>query len=524
MGRPEGFVSHGIRLCTLRFYPISNDCSSLRALIRRYVTVLFTCILFSLAVYPVYGSPSLSLGSTATYGLTGSVHTSQTCTANPASYESQACYGAIYLPPQTFTVSILDDSQCPKYYNVTSLCSFTPTWITLSQGSTVVWRNDGNQTHSVVANETGNTGMPLFNSGTLPPKQVFSFTFGDVGTYHYYDSIRGRPMTGGTVNITPPSSAVVNQSPPSIQVGLTGSLGWKVVGLSSSQANLLVSHDIGLSVSPGFLVTFTPVTESGSFEQSINLSTRVESAGTTTSFVMQALSSLLPAISQIISGSGQYGGSQVSMRDLSSEPSYTQWWVNGPLTLGSPVQILQGWSSVTGSESLNLGGGIGTRQAWTVTSNLTQAFNLNIPNMNGPFGPSSAATANAKISFEWAFDKSSDILLKNNDTFSFSTLSVAPTTIYTGTGTTDVTVTRTMFATVSLVLQLSSTNLSLPGSPSQAPILSSLASMSWMSLGLAGLAAAVISGVVLWLGRRARIAAAPSTTPVVPPSAPTTDS
>ncbi len=489
---------------------------------RRYLTVLFACILFSLAVYPVYGSPSLSLGSTTTYSLTGSVHTSQNCTANPASYESQACYGAIYVAPQTVTVSILEDSQCGQYYNFTQTqCRFSPTWITLSQGSTVVWRNDGNQTHSVVANETGSTGTPLFSSGTLQPTQVFSFTFDNVGIYHYYDSIRGRPMTGGTVNITPPSSAVVSQSPPSIQVGLTGSIGWKVVGLSSSQANLLVSHNTGLSVSPGFLVTFTPVTESGSVEQSINLSTRVESPGTTGSFVMQAISSLVPAISQVLAGSGRYGGYQLSMRDLSSEPSYTQWWANGPLTVGSPVQILQGWSSVTGSESLDLGGGIGTRQAWIVTSNLTQAFNLNIPNVNGPFGPSSTATANAKIGFQWAFDKTSDLLLKSNDTFSFSTLSVAPTTIYTGTGTTSVTVTRTMFATVSLVLQLSSTSLSLPGSPSQAPILSSLASMSWMSLGLAGLAAAVMSGVVLWLGRRARIAAGPSTIPVVPPPAPT---
>src|SRR5712692_7613267 len=357
-------------------------------------------ILFFVAVTPVYAAPSLSLGSTASYSLIGNVQTSQTCIASPAIYTPQACYGAYTTPPETVSVSIQDDNQCPVFYNNYSypvICRFVPSLITLPQGSTVIWTNNGNLTHSVTANQTLN-GPPLFSSGPIPLKEGFSFTFENVGTFAYYDSIHGH---SGIVMVTPPSSSIVNQPPTSFQLGFTGSLGWKIEGLSSSQANLLVSHNIALTVSPsGIPVSFTPVTESGSFEQSVNLSTRVESPGTASSLVMTALSAYLQGISRVLTGTSQYGGYQLSVGDLSTEPSYTQWWVNGPLANGSPVQILHGWSSVTGSNSLDLGGSIGTRQAWIVTSNLDQTFNLNIPNVNSPLGPSSTSTAKAKIGFQ----------------------------------------------------------------------------------------------------------------------------
>ena len=469
-------------------------------------------ILFFITITPVYASPSLSLGSTASYSLIGNVQTSQTCISSPAIYTPQACYGAYTTPPETVSVSIQDDNQCSVYYNNSypALCRFVPRALTLTQGSTVIWTNNGNLAHSVTSNQTVNAA-PMFNS-TLPSKAMFSFTFADVGTFAYYDSIHGQ---SGVVNITPPYSSVVNHTPTSFQLGLTGSLGWKIVGLSSSQANLLVSHNIALSVSPsGIPVSFTPVTESGSFEESVNLSTRVESPGTASSLVMTALSAYLQGISRVLAGTSQYGGYQLSVGDPSTEPTYTQWWVNGPLANGSPVQILQGWSSVTGSNSLDLGGGIGTRQAWIVTSNLNQTFNLTVPNVNGPLGLSSTSTAKAKIGFQWSFDKSNDLLLKNNDTISFSTLSVTPSTVYVGTGPVDVSVTRTMSATATLTLKLSST--SLIAGAQQSANLNSILPMSWLSLGLAGLAAGVISGALLWQGYRTRRSAAPNTSPTGP--------
>ncbi len=399
----------------------------------RYLPIVTVGILFLIAITPVYASPSLSLDSTASYSLTANVQTSQTCTASPAMYESQACYGAYTSPPETVYVSIVDDSQCSAYYNNSPvLCRFVPSAVTLPQGSTVVWSNNGNLTHSVTANQTVN-GVPLFDSGPIVPRGGFTFTFADLGTFAYYDSIHGH---SGVVNITPPYSSIGNQPPTSFQLGLTGSLGWKIVGLSSSQANLLVSHNIALSVSPsGIPISFTPVTESGSFEQSINLSTRVESPG--------------------------------------------------------------------------------TAQAWIVTSNLAQTFNLNIPNVNSPLGPSSTSTAKAKIGFQWSFDKSTDLLLKNNDTISFSTLSVTPSTVYVGTGPVDVSVTRTMSATVILTVQLSATSLSLNGGQ-QTPALSPLSPRSWMSVGLVGLAAGVVSGALLLQGYRTRRSAAPITSPTSP--------
>src|SRR5437867_6746467 len=410
-------------------------------------------------------------------------------------YESQACYGAYTSPPETVYVSILDDSQCFAYYNNSPvLCRFVPSAVTLPQGSTVVWSNNGNLNHSVTANQTVNR-VPLFDSGPIAPGGGFTFTFADLGTFAYYDSVYGHL---GVVNITPPYSSVVNQTPTSFQLGFTGSLGWKIVGLSSSQANLLISHNIALSVSPsGIPISFTPVTESGSIEQSINLSTRVESPGTASSLVMTALSEYLQGISR------GYGGYQLPVGDLSTEPSYTQWWVNGPLANGSPVQILQGWSSVTGSSSLDLGGSIGTRQAWIVTSKLAQTFNLNIPDVSNPLGPTAASTTNANIGFQWSFDKSADLLLRNNDTISFATRSIAPTTIYAASGPVDVTVTRNMSATATLTIQLSSTSLSLNGGQ-QTPALNPLSPMSWMSVGLVGLAAGVVSGALLWQGYRTR--------------------
>src|SRR5216683_2705694 len=108
----------------------------------RYLSTVIVGILFFIAITPVYASPSLSLGSTASYSLTGNVQTSQTCTANPAMYEPQACYGAYTMPPETVSVLVLDDNQClaPYNYSYPVSCRFAPVAITLPQGSTVIWR------------------------------------------------------------------------------------------------------------------------------------------------------------------------------------------------------------------------------------------------------------------------------------------------------------------------------------------------------------------------------------------------
>jgi len=482
-----------------------------------------------LAVAPVYAAPSLRLGSTASYNLTGKLQVDQSCTADQLAYASQACLGYSTVTVSNAYVTIFDDGHCSPGGD--PACYFSPSYVSVSQGSFVSWYVSGMLRHDVKSNATANIGLPTF-FGNLTQGGSFSVTFVQTGTYHYYDA--NYTWMKGTILVTPPPPPPPPPTPTSYQVLLSGTVGWNVEGLSTDQANLNVSHQIGVSVPP--ITFFTPVTESGSFEQSINLSTRVESPGTAASIV-KSLLTLLPAMS------GYFGSTAVStpvvstpvvsapvsqmiLSAQSTSPIYSAWWVNGPLSNGSPVQIVQGWSSVTGSESLNLGGTIGTRSAWIVTSQLSQTVNVNIPNPNNLFNPStSKATASLKLL--WSFDKTADLLLRNENTVSLTVHSVTPTTIYTPTicgqyscyNPITVTVTRDMALTVSLALLLSSTNLKLTGPASQTPTLMGvLSSLPWMPLGIAGLAAGIAVALILWFTRRAKQATLPVPSPVTPPA------
>jgi len=206
----------------------------------------------------------------------------------------------------------------------------------------------------------------------------------------------------------------------------------------------------------------------------------------------------------------------------SNTPDYTMWWVNGPLSLGSPAQILHGWSSVTGSENPNLGGSIGIRSAWIVTSQLSQTFNLSIPDPSNPLSPTTSNAA-ASLKLLWSYDKSADLLLRSDNDASLTMHSVAQTTINTATGPVPVTITRDMALTVDVALRLSSTSLSLPKSPSRtSTIMGLLSTMPWMPLGIAGLAAGVAAALIVWFTRRSRGVTLPGSDPAPTPAAPPT--
>ncbi len=479
---------------------------------KSFLTLTGVTILALLAVSPVYGAPSLALGSTASYALTGSLKAQQSCTADPIAYAYQACTGI-----STFTqysVTILGQSKCSSAFE----CSYIPANLTVPQGSTVTWFNEGNATHTVTSNQTLDVGLPGFDSGTMFPGGIFQNTFTQIGTYHYYDS--GFKFMKGIVIVTPAPPPPPPPSPMTVQVDLSGTIGWSVEGLSTSQANLNVSHSISVSVSPIPGISITPVTESGSFEQSINLSTRVESPSTATAIVESLSSSLLPALAGATLATGASGSIfQNMLSSQSNSPDYTTWWVNGPLSLGSPVQILHGWSSVTGSESLNLGT-IGTRSAWIVTSQTNEKVNLSIPNPSNPLS-SSSSNAIVSLKFLWSYDKSADLLLRNDNAASLTMHSETPTTVYTSTGPVSVTVTRDMSFSLDLALLLSSTSLSLPKSPARASTLMDvLSAMPWMPLGIAGLVAGLAAAVIIWFTRRTRGAVPPSSAPILTPAAP----
>ncbi len=498
---------------------------------KRYVT-LATALALLLTVAPVYGAPSLKVGSTASYSVAASLSATQNCSANPATYYNEACLG-IY-PPTAF-VTIYDNNTCSS---AKFSCGFSQPSLGVSAGTNVVWQNTGLLTHSVVSNDTANLVSDPLNSGPLSQGASFSHVFAQEGVYHYYDG--NYPFLKATVDVGPPNSPPTPM-PSSFQVGLNGNIGWKVEGVSSSTANLLVSHSLEVSISvpqlPG--LTVTPVTESGSLVQSIDLGTRVESAGTATDLIEHLLTTYAAASSGSYGYSSGFGNiiSQMSAT-ASSDPSYTLWWVNGPLSNGSPVQVMDGWASVTGSENLNLGS-LGNVQAWVVTSQFSQGLNLTVP--SSPFagsGPNAQAAFN--LNFLWSYDKGSDLFLRSLANGTVTMHGVSSTQVPTNgycvsyqCSYTTVQVTRDMRLVITVALHLTSTSLSLDqrmrngaSTIDTSSFLSSIMTTPWMAFGFVGIVAGAIIAFSLWLTRRARRTALLEATHVAvtgpPTPAPTT--
>ena len=493
---------------------------------KRYLT-LAAALTLLLTIAPVYGAPNLKVGSTATYSLAASASTTQSCSASPSNYYNEACLG-IY--PATAFVYIYDNLTCTA---TKFSCGFSQSSFTVSAGTTVVWQNTGQLAHSVVSNTTLNIGLESFSSGPLSQGQSFTHLFAQEGLYHYYDG--NYNFLKGTVDVTPPTPPPTSM-PPTFQVGLNGNVGWTVQGLSSSTANLLVTHNLGVSIPvPQLpLVTITPVTESGTLVQSIDLATRVESAGTATDLIEHVLDAFAASSSSQGFNSG-FGNiiSQMSAT-ATSDPSYTLWWVNGPLSSGSPVQVMDGWASVTGSETLNLGD-LGSVQAWVLTSQFTQGVNLTVP--SSPFGPSGPnAHAAIDLNFLWSYDKNSDLLARSSANGTITMHSESSTQVPTNgvclsfpcTYTT-VQITRDMQLTLTVALHLTSTSLSLDqrtrnGSSTidMQTMLASMFTTPWSALSFVGVVAAAIIAFSLWLTRRVRKSAMPEAThaPVPGPTTP----
>lgn len=499
-----------------------NDRIDLELFRIRYLT-LAVAITLILTIAPVYAAPNLKVGSTASYSLSSSASATQSCSSSPSSYYNEACLG-IY--PSTTFVTIYDNLTCTA---TKFSCGFSQPSLFVSAGTIVQWQNTGQLTHSIVSNDTANLVPDSFSSGPLYPGGSFSHTFALQGTFYYYDG--NYQFLRGTVDVGPPLIPPTPM-PSAFQVGLNGNVGWNVEGLSSSTANLLVSHNLALSVAvpqlPG--LTITPVTESGTLVQSIDLASRVESAGTATDMIEH----ILDAYASVSSGS--YGsnsafGNIISQMSASatSDPSYTLWWVNGPLSSGSPVQVMDGWASVTGSETLNLGD-LGSVQAWILTSQFSQGVNLTVP--SSPFaGPGPNANAAFNLSLLWSYDKGSDLLARSFANGTITMHSAMSTQIPTNgyclnypCAYTTVQVTRDMKLAVTLALHLTLTSLSLDqrvkNGSSTLDMSSMLASMfgtPWLAMGFVGVVAAAIIAFSLWLTRRARRGAMPDATPIAQP-------
>jgi plastocyanin len=66
---------------------------------------------------------------------------------------------------------------------------FRPMQLTVTMGATVVWRHEGQNPHTVTADDRA------FDSGTLE-SGTFSVTFDEAGTVPYYCQIHGEPGSG----------------------------------------------------------------------------------------------------------------------------------------------------------------------------------------------------------------------------------------------------------------------------------------------------------------------------------------
>jgi len=394
----------------------------------------------------------------------------------------------------------------------------------VSLGETVVWANLGTLPHDLKANTTTAGSLAGF-SLNLTAGASRGVAFLQTGTLEYYES--NYSWMKGMILVTP-SLPPPPPMPTAFQVDLSGNVGWTVEGLSSSEVNLLVSHSLDLSV---FL--FKPVTESGTLVQSIDLSTRVESAGTATDLIEHVLTGLAATTSgSSLSGAGNVWSQMIA--STSSDPSYTFWWVNGPLSTGTALQVMDGWASVTGSESFNAGS-LGTVSAWIVTSQFAQSFNTNIPNPSNPFTSGSTASATSNINLLWSYDKGSDLLLRSLANATLTMHSVSSQQVFVNPCAPNsycptyasVKVTRDTRLVLTLSLRLSNTSLRLDqrmanGAQSQdlASLLSSMMATPWSVFGVVGGTAAAIIGLSIWLGQKARKSGTPneSSAPSTEPS------
>ena len=416
------------------------------------------------------------------------MQSTQSCNATPASYNQTAC--GPYQP--RVLVNIYDNGSCVS----NSTCYYLPSfpyyypYYYVQLGTTVMWFNYGSLVHTVTSSPTNKAGLQIFNSGPIARYGSFSVTFTTAGNYTYYDtnypSLRGNLIVSGALPSPPPVSSSFMPT-----VSLDGSIGWTVNGLDNNVAVLNVNHQVSIIASAGPL-SFTPVTETGSFSQTINLATRVESAGTATSVILSIIQKMLAYYPGYYGYYG-YGYSPGLGQLLSSQKEvYTFWWVNGPLTMGQPVQILTGYASVTGSEMVNVGAG-SNRNAWIVESELSQSLSTSSPPIIGSGGSSDSSF---KLDLRFDYDQASDLLLKSRAVVSVTS---AQTQLYNPGDylcgpsgcfpvSDHVTVNHHMSAIVQVTLQLKSTSLALSKRDPQPA-----------GSGLSSLASALFSPMALWI-------------------------
>jgi hypothetical protein len=193
-----------------------------------------------------------------------------------------------------------------------------------------------------------------------------------------------------------------------LSLNINETLGWTVTKLNSTTANLNVTRTLptlnGETESPA-------IHNSWSLNESVNLATRVATI----------LPFIEPEMDQALQMAQTSGATSLPTgTDWSSTVStvadtmmhhavYTMWWVNGPLDANDTVPVLVFPTNVTGSTTLDLGGSIGTRTAWTLLYNNTQS--LTHPDPLATATSSIPIARNPEFAITFNYDNTSDLLL-----------------------------------------------------------------------------------------------------------------
>ncbi len=182
-----------------------------------------------------------------------------------------------------------------------------------------------------------------------------------------------------------------------------GTLGWNTIRLDNNIAVLNVTRDLQTFFSDNLT---TPVFKNtGSFNESIFLTNRTIDLRP---FVMPELEQPLQLAATMSSMSNWTS----SMDTITSamwvrHPIYTMWWVNGPLKLNQTVPVLVFPTNVSSASSISLGGTVGTRSAWNLTSAFPRPSPIEDPSLASaiPVGDTFLS------SFSFNYDQQSDLLL-----------------------------------------------------------------------------------------------------------------
>ena len=186
-----------------------------------------------------------------------------------------------------------------------------------------------------------------------------------------------------------------------------GTVSWAVTKINSTTANLNVTRDLTISNTS---IGAQAAHHIGSFNETIDLATRIANI---LPFIMpevdQALLVAQPALATSLPAGIAWSSSTSTIDTMMHRSVYTMWWVNGPLKLNQIVPVLVFPTNVTGTTSVDLGVGLGTRTAWNLT--------FTIPRPIPPPSPvASTASAlpianNLEIALSFVYDEKSDLLL-----------------------------------------------------------------------------------------------------------------